>query len=50
MINIIRKMICLHDYGEIRETKYYSYIDKSLSKTVILYACKKCGRFKKIKM
>ena len=44
----LRKMLCTHDWEEIKEVSTYAYGSSSPYKRTYLYKCKKCGKFKKI--
>lgn len=49
--NILLKLTCLHDWSFRRMV--YTYEDGSCKypyKCEILYVCRKCGKFKKIKV
>lgn len=49
--NILLKLSCLHEW-ELRR-RVYTYEDESCKypyKCEILYVCRKCGKFKKIKV
>lgn len=48
IINLINKWGCHHDWKLIRETEVFT--DFGGNYTALLFVCKKCGKFKKLKL
>lgn len=47
IINLINKWACCHDWQLVRETEVLT--DFGGSYTALLFVCKKCGKFKRLK-
>ncbi len=47
IINLINKWGCHHDWQLVRETEVLTEFGGSY--TALLFVCKKCGKFKKLK-
>ena len=47
IINLINKWTCCHDWQLVRETRVNT--DLGGSYVALLFVCKKCGKFKKLK-
>ena len=47
IINLINKWACCHDWQLVRETRVNTDIGGSY--IALLFVCKKCGKFKKLK-
>lgn len=46
-----KKFLCCHEWEQIKESElYWSETDKRPTWAEITFLCKKCGRFKKIKV
>ena len=46
-----KKFLCCHEWEQIKESEvYWSETDKRPTLVEITFLCKKCGRFKKIKV
>ena len=46
-----KKFLCCHEWEKVRETKiYWSDTDKYPSIVEITFLCKKCGKFKKVRV
>jgi hypothetical protein len=46
-----KKFLCCHEWEQIKESEvYWSETDKRPTWVEITFLCKKCGRFKKIKV
>lgn len=49
-LNLLSKLLCSHQWKELRIFDYYEYEDDKLPhKREILYLCEKCGKLKKMK-
>lgn len=51
--NLFKKLCCCHEWEQVRKVDVYKEGDSSITgdlpiKYIILYCCKKCGKFKKI--
>ena len=49
MINLIKKILCPHDWEEIYHVEI-RYFGGGIKGHLILYKCKKCGKFKKVRL
>ena len=47
IINLINKLACCHDWQLVRETEVFT--DFGGNYTALLFVCKKCGKFKRLK-
>ena len=47
IIKLINKWACCHDWQLVRETEVFT--DFGGNYTALLFVCKKCGKFKKLK-
>jgi hypothetical protein len=47
---IIRKLFCPHEWEFKREFNFFEEGDSVPANKIIIYICKKCGNFKKIKI
>jgi len=49
---LFEKLCCKHDWKFIKEVKYYDDNDRGElpSYCKILYCCKKCGKFKQVRI
>lgn len=46
-----KKFLCCHEWEQIKQSElYWSETDKRPTWTEITFLCKKCGKFKKIKV
>lgn len=49
ILNFLHKMVCLHDWVEIKTISTYEDAHSSRPfKTTYLYKCNECGKFKRI--
>lgn len=50
--NLFKKLFCCHEWEQVRRINVYKDDDKeSLPvRFILLYCCKKCGKFKKIEI
>jgi hypothetical protein len=45
--NLFPKLFCTHDWEAVEAVKYRGFVANYI---IHLYVCKKCGKFKKIKI
>ena len=46
----ISKHFCHHEWEKAHQADYYHTNEDSPNRVIILFMCKKCGKFKKIKL